>query len=479
MGLGVRPGGRAGRLTLGWTCGYGALCLWSLSAIGRMLWPMQKKSIVFVLPLAVIAAGCASHPPATASVSPQPASTTVSASAPSSTAMHTPPPAAKPQPTEVDGRTAAGFADWVSGFRQRAQRKGVSSSTLKNAFGNAEFIPRIIELDNRQPEFNRAIWDYLDTAVSDSRVRHGSEKLAQYDDLSRRVENDYGVPRTVITAIWGMESNYGSNFGSFETIDALATLGYDGRRESFAESQLYAAMKILDEGDISRTDMRGSWAGAMGHTQFLPTSFLAYAVDGDNDGKRDIWGSIPDVMASTANYLARNGWDRGDTWGREVTLPASFDYTLADGDTRRSSSAWQSAGVKAIDSRGMPNFSSAGVIAPAGAKGPAFIVGPNFRTILRYNNATSYALAVGLLSDRLAGEPGVQAAWPRDLASLSNSQVRQLQGGLNALGYGSGTPDGIVGPNTRSGIRAFQRDHGLIADGYPTSELLDKVQAAQ
>lgn len=444
---------------------------------------MPNKSLFLILPLAVVVSGCASHPPAAAS---QPGAAQSSSSAANgnqtgqSGAQASGNAGAKvPQPASVAGKDSAGFADWVEGFRRRARAKGVAASTLNTAFANAAFIPHIIELDNRQPEFNRAIWDYLDSAVSDLRVTHGDDKLAQYDRLSQRIQDQYGVSRTIITAIWGIESNYGSNFGHYETIDALATLGYDGRRESFAENQLYAAMKILAAGDISRDDMRGSWAGAMGHTQFLPTSFLAYAVDGDGDGKRDIWGSIPDVMASTAHYLAKNGWRRGQAWGREVVLPANFDYTQADGDTHRSTAAWQSTGVHAIDSRGMPDFDSAGIIAPAGAKGPAFIVGPNFRTILRYNNATSYALAVGLLSDRLAGEPGVQTAWPRDLASLSNTQVRQLQSGLNALGYGSGTPDGIVGPNTRSGIRAFQRDHGLTADGYPTTQLLNKIQATQ
>lgn len=383
------------------------------------------------------------------------------------------------QPASVAGRDSAGFADWVAGFRRRARARGVSANTLHTAFDDAAFVPHIIELDNRQPEFNRAIWDYLDSAVSDLRVQHGREKLAHYDDLARRMQDKYGVSRTIITAIWGIESNYGANFGDYETIDALATLGYDGRRESFAENQLYAALKILAEGDISRGNMRGSWAGAMGHTQFLPTSFLAYAVDGDGDGKRDIWGSIADVMASTAHYLAKNGWDRGQPWGREVVLPSNFDYTQADGDSHRSTAAWRAVGVHAVDSRGLPDFASAGIIAPAGAKGPAFIVGPNFRTILRYNNATSYALAVGLLADRLAGEPGVKTPWPRDLASLSNTQVRRLQAGLNALGYASGTPDGIVGPNTRSGIRAFQRAQGLTADGYPTSALLDRIDAAR
>lgn len=435
-------------------------------------------------PLIVVLSGCATHAPADAPPSRSGATTQPASAHPASPKQNQSAgrshenKTGQSAPVSVDGRDAAGFARWVSGFEQRAKAKGISRATLNNAFADAEFLPHVIELDNRQPEFNRAIWDYLDTAVSATRIAHGREKLATHRNTADQAASRYGVPGSVIVAIWGMESNYGANFGHYETIDALATLGYDGRRESFAENQLYAALKILADGDISRADMRGSWAGAMGNTQFLPTSFLSYAVDADGDGRRDIWGSIPDTMASTANYLAENGWQSGQPWGREVELPTNFDYAQADGDTHRSTAAWRAAGVQPIDSRGLPDFGSAGIIAPAGASGPAFIVGPNFRTILRYNNATSYALAVGLLSDQIVGEPGVQQAWPREQASLSRDQVLTLQRDLNTLGYGSGTPDGIVGPNTRSGVRAFQRAQGLTADGFPTQSLLDKIQAA-
>lgn len=380
--------------------------------------------------------------------------------------------------TQSPAGDAENFQSWVSGFRRRAEARGVSGDVLATAFDTAEFQPRIIELDNRQPEFTRAIWRYLDSAVSSARVRQGRDKLATFDDISRSVASRYGVSRYIIGAIWGVESNYGRNFGSYEVIDALATLGYDGRRSEFAEEQLFAALDILANGDIARDRMRGSWAGAMGHTQFLPTSFLAYAVDDDGDGRRDIWGSIPDVMASTANYLAENGWQRGSPWGREVVLSDGFDYALARPDVRRSTAAWQQQGVRAVDSRGLPAYDSAAIIAPAGAHGPAFIVGPNFRVIRRYNNATSYALAVGLLADRLAGQPGVQGDWPRELDSLSHADVRNLQRLLNELGHGSGTPDGIIGPNTRAGIRAFQRARGMTADGYPTHALLRQARAA-
>ncbi|WP_353218932.1 lytic murein transglycosylase [Salinisphaera sp. S4-8] len=388
------------------------------------------------------------------------------------------PPASTPQPPAAPARDAVGFQRWVADFRRRAAARGVSAGTLDEAFDGAEFVPRIVELDRRQPEFSRAIWDYLDSAVSDARIRQGREQLATYSAEAREAESRYGVPATIIGAIWGVESNYGRNFGNYETIDALATLGYDGRRTGFAEEQLYAALEILANGDIDRERMRGSWAGAMGHTQFIPTSFLAYAVDEDGDGRRDIWGSIADVMGSTANYLQKNGWQRGQTWGREVVLPPNFDYGQAELDTRRSTAQWQAVGVRAVDSRGLPSFTAAAIIAPAGAHGPAFLVGPNFRTILLYNNATSYALAVGLLSDRLAGAPGVYGDWPRTLASLSRTEIKDMQRLLNALGYGTGTPDGIMGPNTRAGLRAFQRSQGLTADGYPTHELLRRIRSA-
>ncbi|WP_233544115.1 lytic murein transglycosylase [Salinisphaera sp. Q1T1-3] len=437
------------------------------------------RSFVVAVPLVVFLAACATHAPA-----PHAAARSASVADP---AVEAPPAesngqdgddvAAKASPTPTP-RNAAGFADWVAGFRARAAARGVDATTLNAAFDDAEYLPRVVELDNRQPEFNRAIWDYLDTAVSATRVTNGRAKLAAHRSAADDAERRYGVPGNIITAIWGMESNYGANFGHYETIDALATLGYDGRRQSFAENQLYAAMKILSNGDIPRDRMRGSWAGAMGNTQFIPTSFVAYAVDADGDGRRDIWGSIPDTMASTANYLAKNGWRAGQSWGREVRLPADFDYSQADGDTRQSSAAWATAGVRPIDDRSLPDLANAGILAPAGAAGPAFMVGHNYRVILRYNNATAYALGVALLSDRIDGEPGVQAAWPRDTAVLSNSQTRALQRQLNALGYGAGTPDGIMGPNTRSALRRFQRDRGLPADGFATQDLLQAVTEA-
>ncbi|KAA0016173.1 lytic murein transglycosylase [Salinicola corii] len=369
----------------------------------------------------------------------------------------------------------AGFDAWVDEFRQRAAAEGIDQATLAQAFDRVSYQPRILEYNRSQPEFTRQIWSYLDSAVSASRVSNGRERLAANRATVDEVTQKYGVPGEIIVAIWGIESNYGSNFGDFETIDALSTLGFDGRRRSFARGELMAALKILQNGDIDRDQMRGSWAGAMGHTQFIPSSFLAYAVDEDGDGRRDIWGSIPDVMASTANYLDASGWQRGQPWGVEVTLPDDFDYSQTELAVRHAAQAWQAQGVKRLDGQSLPDFDQASVIAPAGARGPAFLVGHNFRVIMRYNASTSYALAVATLSDRLAGRPGIQGEWPRDEPALSRDRIRRMQQGLNAHGFDVGTPDGLVGPNTRAGLRAYQRSIGVIPDGYPTQSLIQRL----
>jgi len=367
------------------------------------------------------------------------------------------------------------FEEWLADFRADALAQGISQGTVSRALDGLRFRPRVIELDGSQPEFVRPIWEYLDTAVSNARVTQGRDKLAANRQAASSAEAEYGVPAEVVTAIWGIESNYGSNFGDFSTLEALATLAYDGRRRDFARGELLAALQIIDAGDISPQRMKGSWAGAMGHTQFIPSSFVAYARDGDGDGHRDIWASIPDVMASTANYLDQSGWREGQPWGVEVSLPSGFDYAQTELDTRRSSAAWAEQGVTGLDAGRLPAFDEASVITPAGARGPAFLVGPNFRTILRYNNATSYALAVASLSDRIAGRPGIQGGWPREEQPLARRQVEEMQERLSALGYDVGTPDGILGPNTRQGLRAWQRDQGLVPDGFATRSLLQRL----
>ncbi|GAB2791333.1 lytic murein transglycosylase [Halomonas shantousis] len=369
------------------------------------------------------------------------------------------------------------FAQWLKAFRRTAAERGIEADTLDAALDGASFLPRVIELDRAQPEFTRPVWQYLDSAVSTQRVETGRTKLAAYRETAERVEQRYAVPKEVVTAIWGIESNYGGNFGSFETIDALATLGYDGRRPGFAQGELMAALGILQSGDIDRDHMRGSWAGAMGHTQFLPSSFLAYAVDADGDGRRDIWGSIADVMASTAHYLAESGWQDGEVWGREVRLPADFDYAQTELSVRQPSEQWAAQGVTPMRGDGLPGLADASVIAPAGARGPAFLVGNNFRVIMKYNASTSYALAVALLADRIAGQSGLVASWPREEPSLSRAQVKEVQTLLNARGMAVGEPDGVVGPNTRRGLREYQRAQGMTPDGFVTQALLERLRS--
>ncbi|MFQ3786085.1 lytic murein transglycosylase [Halomonas sp. A29] len=384
--------------------------------------------------------------------------------------------APEPAPSEAERAAPEDFQAWLRDFRRQARSEGVSEATLARALDGVRYRPRIIELDRSQPEFVRPIWQYLDSAVSQARVSQGQAKLAEHRDTAQRMEQRYGVPAEVIVAIWGIESNYGGNFGDFSTLEALATLAFDGRRRDFARGELLAALRIIEAGDIAPERMVGSWAGAMGHTQFIPSSFESYAVDGDGDGRRDIWGSIPDVMASTANYLARAGWQLGQPWAVEVRLPEDFDYAQTELTTRRSSSEWAQQGVSRIGGGSLPGFEQASVIAPAGAQGPAFLVGPNYRAILRYNNATSYALAVGTLADRIAGREGIRAEWPRDAQLLSRSQVREMQQALNARGFDVGTPDGVMGPNTRSGLREFQRSIGVTPDGFATVGLLQRLQ---
>ncbi|SDZ77238.1 lytic murein transglycosylase [Acidovorax soli] len=417
-----------------------------------------------LLPAALVAAlalaGCSSVP--TPPSQPLTASTTL--------------PAAASADTPADAEHAAGFAAWRAAFSAQALAAGIRPGTVRDVLGNAQWQPRVVELDRAQPEFTRTPWAYLDSAVSAQRIAQGKAQLAEHHAALEAAAARYGVPATVLTAIWGMESNYGSNFGSIRTVDALATLAYDGRRRTWAQGELLAALRILDQGDITAERMVGSWAGAMGHTQFLPSVFLAYAVDADGDGHRDIWGSIPDVAASTAHFLSRSGWQAHEPWGAEVRLPPAFDHARADLSVQQTTAQWENEGIQALDGQRLPALGAASIVAPAGARGPALLVGANFRTILRYNNSIHYALAVALLSQQIGGGAAVAGAWPRDLEPLSRAQMQALQEALNLRGFAAGTPDGVMGPATRAGLRAFQRSIGTAQDGYPTLELLQRLQ---
>lgn len=439
---------------------------------------------------AAVLAGCAAAPgPAPAPV-PAPAA----ASAPATTEARPPisaasaPSAAASSPPADAATPEQRFTAWLIAFGTTARAAGITDTTLRaagldeaalrNGTSDVRPLPRIIELDRAQPEFTRSVWDYLDRAVSPQRVTRGRERLAQVRADLDAAAARYGVPAEIIGAIWGIESNFGGDVGSTPVIDALATLAVDGRREAWARDQLLGALKILQSGDIERSRLVGSWAGAMGQTQFIPSAFLAYAVDADGDGRRDLWASMADVSASTANFLARSGWQPGQPALVEVMLPAGFDPGRADEDGRQPSTRWTEEGLRSIDGSALPDLPDAALLLPAGARGPAFLAGANFRAILRYNNSTSYALAVSLLAQRLAGGTGVQAAWPRDLKALSRTETVALQTALNERGFDSGVADGLMGPATRAALRRYQRSAGLPADGYPTPELLQRLQSS-
>lgn len=377
--------------------------------------------------------------------------------------------------TEIGSQ--AGLSQWIETFRPHALAEGISPDTFDRAFRGVRYNAEVIEKDRNQAEFTRAIWDYLDRAVSDKRVENGRQALLQNRRLLQRLEQTYGVPKEVIVAVWGLESSYGDNRGDIPVIEALATLAYDGRRGRFFEAQLIDALKILQRGDVRPGNFTGSWAGAMGHTQFMPSSFHAFAVDFDGDGRRDIWSDDPtDALASTAAYLAKSGWQPGVPWGMEVTLPDGFDYGLAGKGNRIDCADWAALGVRRADGRPLPDHGAAALLMPAGARGPALLIQANFRAIERYNAADAYVIAIGHLSDRLAGDGPFRAAWPREDRALTAAENRELQERLTAAGFDAGGADGKIGPKTMAAIRAFQRNAGLPPDGYPSLDVLKRLR---
>jgi len=377
-------------------------------------------------------------------------------------------------------RADTGFDQWVRSFWPTASAAGISADTYNRAFAGLTPDASVIEKANYQPEFTKSVADYLNAAVSEKRIAKGREMLQRHSGILDAIEAKTGVSRYVVVSIWGMESYYGEVLDNPKivksTIRSLATLAYKGgRRAKFGKQQLIAALKILQAGDVTPQAMVGSWAGAMGHTQFIPTTYLAYAVDFDGDGKRDIWGSIPDALGSTANYLRVSKWTPGKTWGYEVTLPPGFNYALAD-DTARPIGDWAAMGVKRTFGRQFPRPADrATLLLPAGARGPAFLMLPNFRAILRYNNANSYAIAVGHLADRLAGGGPFAQAFP-DEPPLNSAAKQELQRLLSRSGFDTGGIDGRIGPRTRAAIRAYQTRSGLPADGHANLALLQHLR---
>ncbi len=382
----------------------------------------------------------------------------------------------------AQAQSQAGFQRWVAGFWPSAQAAGISRSTYERGFRGVRLDPTVLEKARYQPEFVRPLWDYVDSAVSQKRLANGKTKLRQHRALLDALERRYGVDRHILVAIWGMESSYGEVLDNPKivksVIQSLATLAYgDRKRARFGRRQLLAALKILQRGDVSPSGLTGSWAGAMGHTQFIPTTYNAYAVDFDGDKRRNIWTSPADALASAANYLKKAGWVGGKTWGYEVVLPRRFNFQLADGDTTRTLGQWQKIGIARTGGRSFPRPNDrAELLLPSGAKGPAFLLLRNHFVIKRYNNATSYALAIGHLADRLAGGGAFAQAWPRSERPLSRTETRELQAKLARAGHYKGKIDGKIGPMSRAAIRAFQVHAGLDADGYAGFTLLNRLR---
>ena len=369
-----------------------------------------------------------------------------------------------------------GYDGWVAGFRGRALAKGVSADTYDVAFRTAGFLPGVVERDRNQTEFTRTLQDYLAIAASDERLTKGRVAVQTYAGVLAEVEARYGVAASVVAAVWGLESFFGERRGTVPVISALSTLAYDGRRGAFFESQLIAALQILQNGDISPDRMTGSWAGAMGHTQFIPTSYLASAVDFTGDGRRDIWGDDPtDALASTAAYLANAGWTGGQPWGVEVRLPDGLSGPFGRGTTQ-SVGQWMAAGVRDMDGGQVPDYGPASVIIPAGRSGPAFMTFRNFTVITRYNNAENYVIGVGHLADRLRGGGPVRGNFPPDASGMTIADRQALQRGLTAAGFDTDGTDGVIGAKTRAAISAYQASAGLVVTGEPSLDLLARVR---
>ncbi|MGO3756117.1 lytic murein transglycosylase [Psychrobacter celer] len=375
----------------------------------------------------------------------------------------TPKPAVKPQP--VAKPSYGSFSDWKSDFSMRAMASGHDAHTIRRLLDLAYLNQQVISLDSGQPEFSKMPWEYVDSAVSDGRVSTGKRKFAEQRAFLSQLQSQYGVNAEIIAAIWGMESSYGAVTGNSSIPSSLASLAYDGRRQEFAETQLLSLASLLQRGDVSWSQLDGSWAGGMGQTQFIPDTWLKQGVDGDGDGHRNPWAT-GDALASTANYLSNSGWVRGLAPFYEVRIPASFDYAVVG--SKQSAARWAALGIDTIDDVSLDANTQMELWLPAGKDGPALLLSPNFDVIKVYNNSSSYALGVSLLGKALAGQGGLYKSWPRYERPLSTVQVRNLQQRLTSMGYDTKGADGIVGTNTRRAFQRWQADNGQTPDGFIT-----------
>ena len=379
----------------------------------------------------------------------------------------------------VLGDDAVDFSSCIDRLRTQAKAEGVSPAVADSVLGNVEYVERVIELDQKQPEFTRSFAQYYNARVTQGRVDQGRSLLIEHRTLLDEVYRATGVPPHYLVAFWGLETNFGGYLGSMAVPSSLATLACDPRRSEFFSSELLTVLKIVDEGDVIPEQLVGSWAGAMGHMQFMPSTFARYAVDGDGDGKRDLWGSVPDAMNSAGQFLQGLGWESGLRWGREVQLPEEFDYLLAGLKTRRPLSEWVALGVRKAGGQSLqPLPLEASILVPGGAGGPAFIVYENFHVIMQWNRSEFYALSVGRLADRINGGSELRRPAVDDGLRFSREMITELQENLNGLGFDGGEADGVFGPKTRAALREFQTGQGLLADGYPTQKLFQQVSTA-
>jgi membrane-bound lytic murein transglycosylase B len=381
------------------------------------------------------------------------------------------------QPAAAASQT---FAEWLDAFRPEARARGIDDAVFDTAFAGVVPIDRVIELDRRQPEFVQTFWRYMDTRVTDARVERGRALLAANQPLLAAVQARYRVQPRFLVAFWGLESSFGDDTGSFPLVAAVASLAYDARRAGFFRAQLLDLLELIQAGDVP-VDATGSWAGAMGQMQFIPSTFRAYAVDFDGDGRRDLWNSLPDIFASAANYLASIGWDGDSTWGREVMLPVGFDYALSGLDDEQPLAAWAALGVVQMDGAPLPDAPlRASLLLPGGINGgPALLVYRNYRRILNWNNAQLYAVSVGHLADRLVGGPPFATPRYAEEVPMSRGQIVEMQLRLERLGLDTGGADGKVGARTREAIKGFQQRMQLPADGHPTVALLEQLRQAE
>ena len=370
---------------------------------------------------------------------------------------------------------AQDFSVWLKYLKVEAKEANISSKTIKSTFKRAKYLPQVIVLDRTQPEFISPFLSYIDRRVTPDKIALGRSMLLQHEALLNQVETQYGVPKQILVAFWGLETHYGENKGNIGLPSSLMTLAYEGRRAQFFRGQLLDAMRIVDAGHNNVAGMRGSWAGAMGHMQFMPSTMLKHGVDSDGDGRINIWTSLPDAFASAANYLARTGWHKDEPAAMEVKLPANFDYSLAQLQNRKTTAVWLQLGVVDIDEKPLPALDNAAILLPQGWQGPAFMVFSNFDVIMDWNRSVNYALSVAHLANQFAADKPIIAGTEAESEALTFNQMWALQGRLNELGFDCGAPDGFPGFKTQAAIRQYQATKNLPQDGYASPSLYQQL----